>query len=331
MRNTTPAVSVVMPVFNRQRYVGEAIESVLGQTFNDLELILVDDGSTDRSLRICRQYARRDPRVHVMTQENRGCYAARNVALCESRGRYTTIVDSDDVCVADRLARQVAFLDANPDCVAVGGQVRFTDPFGVPTQLVVCPEDHDAIDTRHLRGEPGGLIHGAATCRTDAMRAIDGYHEMRSSADYDLFLRLAEVGRLANLPGQPVVHVRTHLQSISSKRRLEQIGLASRFANDARQRRGLEPLPFHVVEADHPAILAPVEQVRSWALHAIEADNRAIARRHALALLRLAPHQRDSSRMRRPGRCSDDPRKPHPPKAQPARHASSRLRADARL
>lgn len=294
-----PTVSVVMPVFNRQRYVGAAIESVLKQTFDDFEFIVVDDGSKDRSLRICESYAQRDTRIVIVRQPNRGCYVARNAALRKSEGRYTAIVDSDDVCAADRLERQVAFLDAHPDHDAVGGQVCFTDPYGIPTQRITCHEDHERIDARHMRGEPGGLIHGAAMCRTDAMRAIDGYHEFRSSADYDLFLRLAEIGKLANLPGEPVVYVRTHRQSITAKRRQEQIALAVRFANEARERRGLEPLPYHVVEAGKGDELSLVEQTRSWALHAIEARNRAIARRHALSLLRMAPHQSETWRIAR--------------------------------
>ncbi len=301
MRDTSPRVSVVIPVFNRRRYVREAIDSVLAQTFDDLELVVIDDGSTDRSLRVCEAYAQHDDRVKVIHQSNRGCYVARNAALRISRGEFTMILDSDDVAAPDRLARQVEFLESHPWHAAVGGPVQFTDPFGVPTQRVACPEDHDSIDTRHLRGEPGGVIHGAATCRTEAMREIGGYNEHRSSADFDLFLRLAEVGRLANLPADeaPVVHVRTHLRSISSRRRLEQIALASRFANDARERRGLTPLPFHVVEADTPAILSPFEQVRSWALHAIHTGNLGIARRHALSLLRLAPRERDTWRIAR--------------------------------
>lgn len=299
MPEQKPIVSVVIPIFNRQRYVGAAIESVLNQTFNDFELILVDDGSTDRSLRVCERYADRDERIRIIRQPNLGCYVARNAALRKSDGRYTAIIDSDDTCAPDRLERQVAFLDAHPGHDAVGGQVCFTDPYGIPTQRITCPQDHDAIDAKHLRGEPGGLVHGASMCRTDAMRAIDGYNEYRSSADFDLFLRLAEIGKLANLPGEPVVFVRTHRQSISAKRRQEQIALAARFANDARQRRGLEPLPYHAIETGSHNELSPAEQTRSWALHAIEARNRAIARRHALSLLRMAPHQRDTWRIAR--------------------------------
>ena len=116
----SPIVSVVMPVWNRQRYLAAAIESALAQTFDNFELILLDDGSTDRSPRIARRYAARDHRIRYVRQDNAGCYAARNHALALSRGRYTAIIDSDDTMTPDRLARQVAYLDEHARCAAVG-------------------------------------------------------------------------------------------------------------------------------------------------------------------------------------------------------------------
>lgn len=313
-----PIISVIMPVWNRQRYVAQAIQSVLDQTFGDFELIVIDDGSTDRSRTIVRQLAVGDERIRLIEQANAGCYAARNRGLAEARGRYMAVLDSDDIALPRRFERQVAYLDAHAECAAVGSWLTFTDPFGVPNQTVELPSDHDAIDQRHMAGHPGALVHGAAMCRMSHMRDIGGYRQTPCAADYDLFLRLAEVGTLANL-SEVLTHVRTHIGSISTARRHEQIERALAFVAEARQRRGLteqsaprlaaerlpgggardaETIPLNEESPSHRrARLA--EQARSWALHAIAAGRLSIARRHALRLLRQSPYSLQSWRIMR--------------------------------
>ena len=105
-------VSVVIPAYNRERYLADAVDSVLAQTFTDFELLIVDDGSRDRTVEIAKSY--RDPRIRLVRHErNRGVAAARNTGVAEARGAYVAFLDSDDVAYPDRLARQVAFLDAH--------------------------------------------------------------------------------------------------------------------------------------------------------------------------------------------------------------------------
>ena len=113
MVNHQPELSVVMPVYNVQRFVADSIRSVFAQTFEDFELILVDDGSTDSSLAICERLA--DPRTRIIRQANRGLSGARNTGIAAARGAYIALLDSDDLWEPDKLARHMAHLHAKPD------------------------------------------------------------------------------------------------------------------------------------------------------------------------------------------------------------------------
>ena len=112
----TPKVSVVMPVYNAEKYLREAIDSILRQTFDDFEFIIVNDCSKDTSWDIMQEYARRDPRVILIyNAQNLGEAGARNVGMAQARGQYIAAMDADDVSMADRLALQVKYLDENPE------------------------------------------------------------------------------------------------------------------------------------------------------------------------------------------------------------------------
>jgi len=115
----TPAVSVLLTVYNRAQLVGEAIRSILDQTYHDLELVVVDDGSTDHSLNVVRSFD--DPRIRIVAQRaNRGIPATRNNALDHARGRYIAWLDSDDVARPTRIAEQLDFLEAHPEVAMAG-------------------------------------------------------------------------------------------------------------------------------------------------------------------------------------------------------------------
>ena len=116
MRENQPLVSVIMPVYNAEKYVSEAIESVRNQSYENWELIIVDDGSTDRSPEIIDAYSRKDPRIKSLHQKNQGVSMARNFALCQTHGEYVTFIDSDDVYHPDRLQRMVQIFEKYPNC-----------------------------------------------------------------------------------------------------------------------------------------------------------------------------------------------------------------------
>lgn len=120
MDKSNETVSVIVPVYNAQKYLRKCLASILAQSYRDLQIILVDDGSTDNSLAICRAFAGKDGRVQVFTQENRGVSAARNLGLRQVRGKYLSFVDADDWLPGDSVARLVQALNEAKAQFAVG-------------------------------------------------------------------------------------------------------------------------------------------------------------------------------------------------------------------
>lgn len=205
---TAPLVSVVIPVRNCIRFVREAIDSVLGQSHTDLELLLVDDGSTDGDY---QQFAQLDPRVRVIRLDGLGVSRARNVGMAQSRGRLIAFLDADDVWFPGKLAAQVRYFDQHPEVgVVFGGFTRWTaDASGTfepastwmsdCSQVTACEAARSGwLYSRLL----GGLLVGmnTAVIRRDIYEAIGGFNEaMRQGEDYDFWLkasRLAEMHAL---------------------------------------------------------------------------------------------------------------------------------------
>ncbi len=196
-----PRVSVLMAAYNCATYVSEAIESVLAQTMPDLELILVDDGSTDHSPEIMARYAAQDARVTVHRQENQGIGSATNQALRLARAPYVAILDSDDAMEPERLALQADYLDQHVNIVAVGSQ-WFTmntqgDILGIDRQ----PTDPDSLFT--LMFAYFAMHHPTIMARKEAILACGGYNTAikQGCMDYGVFFNLLLAGhRMTNLP-----------------------------------------------------------------------------------------------------------------------------------
>src|SRR5579859_2675921 len=147
---TSPLVSVAMPVYNAQRYLAQAVDSILAQSFKDFEFIIIDDGSTDSSTEILRKYEAADPRIRLFSRPNTGLTIALNEALGYARGRYLARMDSDDVSLPRRLEKQVAFMEDHPDHVAVGCRVVLIDPDAELLGEIYRFESHEQIDRLHL-------------------------------------------------------------------------------------------------------------------------------------------------------------------------------------
>lgn len=243
-----PTVSVLMSVYNGQRYLAQAMDSILGQTFSDFELITIDDGSKDSSPGILRGYASRDPRVKVTVRENKGLTKTLNEAFRRSRGQFIARMDCDDVAMPDRFARQLDALRADPGLVCVGGNFQLIDGDGRALTVLVPPADDATIQKKALAGH-GAICHPTAMIRRTAMEQIDGYDEsFKTAQDLDLWLRLGEVGRLGNVP-HTVLQFRLHEGSVSETKRHEQRQSARRACENAWKRRGITNGSF---EADEP-------------------------------------------------------------------------------
>jgi glycosyltransferase involved in cell wall biosynthesis len=197
-----PRVSVVMPVYNGERFIAEAVRSVLASDFRDYELLILDDGSTDRSLAVARQIAGDDARVRIIELPHGGIAATRNAGLEHARADYIANLDSDDAMFPHRLGLQVAYLDAHPECVAVGSRSVVVDADSKPVGMGGRYFTHEDIDRSLLAGNGGAIGNDTAMIRKKAAVAVGGYApQLRTSGeDHDMWLRLAEAGRLVCLP-----------------------------------------------------------------------------------------------------------------------------------
>jgi glycosyltransferase involved in cell wall biosynthesis len=238
MSDTAPTISVLLPAYNAERFVTQAVTSILQQTFRDLELIVVDDGSTDGTGQILRDLAATDPRLHLIQHENRGMTASLNEALAAARGRFIARMDADDVSLPERLEIQLKQLLSEPQIVCIGGGQILIDPAGRALRKVNPPTDHESITSLILGGH-GAICHPSALMRREAIEKIGGYREAFWPAeDLDLWLRLGEIGQLANVP-RAVLHYRIHPNSVSERNGLIQRQRAHEACKEAWARRGI--------------------------------------------------------------------------------------------
>jgi len=192
----TPAVSVLMGVRDGAPWVADAVASVLAQTAGDLELIVVDDGSTDATPALLA--AVRDPRLAVVRQEPAGLTRALNTALARARAPLVARLDADDLALPERLARQRAFLAAHPEVGLLGTAAREVDAEGRAVRVLRAPADDPALRRALIRANP--FVHSTVMLRRAALDRVGGYDERLPVAqDYDLWMRVAGVSRLASL------------------------------------------------------------------------------------------------------------------------------------
>ncbi len=234
-----PAVSVLMPVFDAERYVSEAVESILNQTFSDFEFIIINDGSTDKSLRILERYAARDERIRLISRANKGLIASLNEGIALAKAPLVARMDADDIALPDRLSRQVSFLDEHPEIVCLGGDHWFMDSKGRLLTLAHPATGNEEIQSLLLVGH-NHLCHPTVVMRREAVERAGGYDpDTVCVEDYDLWLRLGEIGSLANLDS-PVLHYRLLSSSISSARAEEQLQNMRGACERAWKRRNIE-------------------------------------------------------------------------------------------
>lgn len=284
-----PRVSCVMPMLNAAPYVAEAIESILNQTYEDFELIVANDGSTDTCAAIVQDYVERDPRVILLDRsENKGIVYTRNELLDASTGEFSALMDADDISMPERFEKQVEFLDASPDHDAVGSRVLLIDPAGSPMCTLPIRETHEEIDRWHIEAASGtALCNPTVMMRTEAMRAAGAYHaDTIWAEDYDLFLRMAERGKIATMP-EVFLHYRQHFSGTGYARNSLQRQAIYKCVEKACERRGI-PLPRRMEEERIPKRTASYAY-RQWAEWSMRGGNRSTARKYAWKSVQKAP------------------------------------------
>ena len=238
-------ISVPMPAYNAERFIAEAVESILNQTFRDFELIIVNDGSTDGTLAIAERYAAQDERVTVVSQPNGGISAARNRGLSVAKGEWIAVMDSDDVAMPDRFERQLDFLAKNPDLAVVSAYVQNIDDKG---KLIA--EYQSPLTDRQLVKEvvaQDGLLsfhHSAVLMRREVVQALGGYRgQFDMLEDCDLWNRIAEQGHGILIQPEYLLKYRLHPSSVSVDH-ARTLALKRRWLHDClhHRRRG-EPEP----------------------------------------------------------------------------------------
>lgn len=276
-------VSVLLPAHNAARYIERTVTSLLSQTVSGLEILAVDDGSTDQTPDLLDRLAAEDPRLQVTTRPNTGIVGALNDGLETAVGEFVARIDDADVAAPDRLAQQMAYLEANPGVALVGSDVLLVDPEGRPLRVRRHPRAHADIYRRLAAGDGAALTHPAILMRTDLLRRIGGYRqEALWAEDLDLYLRMAQVGELANLPAV-LTEIRQFEDSVSERFWETQRDVTYQVLLAAHRRDEI-PEPSLPVPTEPPA----PARLR-WIYWAIADGNTSSARAIALSLLSRSP------------------------------------------
>lgn len=216
--DTGVAVSVLMPVYNGGKYLAAAIESVLSQTFGKFEFIVIDDGSTDESWDILNSFA--DVRLRLMKNgENLGLTKTLNTGLSLAQGEYVARMDQDDICLPERLAQQVAFLESHQEIGVLGTGVRIINGSGATIDSLQFPTQHAVLMWCLCFTCP--ILHPTVMMRRHLVQRVGGYSS-NYAEDYDLWRRLSRVTRLANLE-DVLLHLRKHDVNMSNVHASEQL------------------------------------------------------------------------------------------------------------
>lgn len=241
-------VSCIMPVYNCEDFLSDAIQSILDQTYDQFELIIINDGSTDGSRAIIEEFASRDDRVIMINQCNQGIVGALNAGLNQARGDLLARMDADDIALPHRFDFQRKYLADHPECVLVGGYAEAFSSMSNKTSITTGGW-RTTTDLAAFPPKIAVSVHPLIMTRTESIRRAGGYRAMYCHAeDYDLFIRLAKYGEIHN-PPNVVLRYRAHAMSDSSKNTETQEWMAIAAEFDAMQIR----LPHPPRDAKIPA------------------------------------------------------------------------------
>jgi len=215
MTNKVPAISVLLPVYNAEKYIKQTVESILNQSFTDFEFIIIDDGSSDRSLEILQNYAEQDKRIRLISRENKGLVETISEGLDLALGKYIARIDHDDIATPERLAIEYEFLQNNPDVVCVGSDFELIDYKGRRIGLAEPPKGSIAIERSLLAGACP-IANPSTMVLKSAIYSVGGYNKNDTfpADDYALWIDLLDVGKIENL-SSILLQYRIHASSVT--------------------------------------------------------------------------------------------------------------------
>lgn len=248
-----PKVTVLMSVYNAERYLAEAIRSILSQTFQDFEFLIIDDGSSDKSKKIIESF--HDSRIRLISRANKGLTYSLNQGLRLARGGYIARMDADDVSLPTRLEKEVQVLENDPTIGLVGTNYTIIDEKGHPlatTQVFTHPEDLAVAEI--LSNQYG---HGSVMMRKSVLEQVGFYNpKVGSVEDYDLFIRISRVARIANI-GAPLYLWRRNPTGVSLSNQKRQVELAFAVRDRAFRQFLRERGRYKIFSSFHPFSFRP--------------------------------------------------------------------------
>ena len=222
MNSQSPLVSVLMSCYNSEEYIDEAINSILNQTYQKFEFIIINDGSTDTTLAHIQDF--HDDRIKIINRENKGLVYSLNEGLKICQGKYVVRMDADDISLLNRIEKQILFLEENPEISVCGGAIEEFDEQGV-IKTIIKPTTHIDLLFYSLKSSP--LAHPAATIRRSVLTKYQIQYDLnyKYGQDVKLWSEIIRIGKLANLKDVVLKYRRSENQVSKSKRK-EQKALA---------------------------------------------------------------------------------------------------------
>ena len=210
---SNPLVSVLLPAYNAEKYISEAINSILNQTYENFELIIVNDGSKDATLEVISSH--KNPRIKLINlAENKGISDCLNIAISNANGKYLARMDCDDIAMTNRFALQVKFLESHPEYVVCGSSIIIFNPNNNQC-FVPYPQNHEAILTS-LKLHERSICHPTAMLRASALKShyITYSNKHPHAEDYHLWTQLSVIGKMHNI-NKPLLRYRHHSAQVS--------------------------------------------------------------------------------------------------------------------
>jgi len=209
-------ISVVIPAYNAARFIGETLDSVLAQTFQDFEIVIIDDGSTDSTIDIIREYQKKDDRIRLIQNAHGGPSIARNTGVEAAKYDWIALVDADDLCLPERFEKQIKAIESDPEVIVWATYVYNIGPNGeVQGTTELGPRSKEHFHKLRQQGEKIYIRNSSATLRKDIFLKAGGYDpRFKAGEDLELWDRLAEYGPIVTIP-EPLVSYRFHDGSIT--------------------------------------------------------------------------------------------------------------------